>query len=224
MSRGTARDENGGVLVPIGDTPSPVSPVRRLRRVRSTMAALPGLGLEIQSTPDGRKAVLLPPALLDFFVEDLARRAVEWKERARKARVEEQRREAVLRVETGEARREWDATADAWTTQYLRLREEGKGYRESLRLIRGPKQDRREYPQICQIELGLKEGLARRRAQRHAEICRLAAAGVPRQAIADRFKLSYVAVYNIVKDAGIPGPTRESRKGLSPETIDAVTV
>ncbi len=216
MSRGTARDENGGVLVPIGDTPSPVSPVRRLRRVRSTMAALPGLGLEIQSTPDGRKAVLLPPALLDFFVEDLERRAAEWKEQARKARVAEQCREAELRVASGEARREWDATADAWTAQYLTLREEGKGYRESLRLIRGPKQDRREYPQICQIELGLKEGLARRRAQRHADICRLAAEGMPRQAIADKFRLSYVAVHKILKAAGIPAASGDCRKAVRP--------
>ncbi len=203
MNRETARDDNGGVLGPIRNTPSPL---RRLRRARTVTAALPGLDLQIRSLPNGQRSITLPAELMEFFVADMEHRLAEWKEQTRKARVEEQQREAVLRVQTGEARREWDATADQWTAQYLKLREEGKGYRESLRLIRGPKTDRRESPQICEIELGIREGLARRREQRHADVISLARDGMPRQAIADKLRLHHTTVSQILRGAGLTMP------------------
>ncbi len=203
MSRETARDDNGGVPVPIGDTPSPV---RRLRRARSVAAAVAGLGLQVRSLPNGQRSITLPAELMEFFVADMEHRLAEWKEQARKARVEEQRREAMLRVESGEARREWDATADAWATEYLHLRDAGQGHREALRTIRGPQPDRKAHPQVGVIELGVKEGLARRRAQRHAEVLRLAEAGKSRQDIADKLRLHYVTVTNILLRAGVPLP------------------
>lgn len=65
---------------PLPDMRPARTATQRLRHVRSTVAALPDLDLEIQSTGDGRKAVLLPPVLLDVFVEDLQHRAQEWQE------------------------------------------------------------------------------------------------------------------------------------------------
>ncbi len=143
MSRATALRLVGWVPAPIGDTPSPML---RRRRAQALAASLPPLGVEMQSLPDGRSAVVLPAHLMESFVADMQHRLEEWQEQAQKTRIAEQCREAALRVATGEARREWGATADAWTVEYLRLRDAGQGHREALRTIRGPPTHRRAMP------------------------------------------------------------------------------
>jgi hypothetical protein len=194
----------------VSDTPSPVL---RRRQARALAATFPPLGVEMQSLPGGRSAVILPAHLMEFFVADMQHRLEEWQEQARKVRVAEQQREAELYAATGEGRREWQVLADTWAAEYLRLRDAGHGHREAFRLIRGPKKDRKEHPQLGTIELGVRDGLARRRAQRYAEIIRLAQAGTARQAIADTFRLPYATVQNILRRARIVPTSGDCRTG-----------
>jgi hypothetical protein len=191
-------------LVRTEETPTPAN--LRLRQAHAASDLLPSLGLNVAPTTAGRLAVEMPAHLAELFLADLEQRAGEWKEAMRKARVEELKRAAELQAATGEARRQWEATADGWTRTYLALRDAGKGHREALRWIRGPK-PRLEQPQIGTIELGVQEGLARIRAKvrddRAAAVCRLAKAGKTRQEIADALRLDYQRVTLILQKAGI---------------------
>jgi len=117
----------------------------------------------------------------------------------------------------GVARRRWKATEDAWTEEYLRLRDEGQGHREALRIIRGPV-PHGEQPQITVVEMAVQAGLARRtrraRDARDADIRRLAAEGRTRQAISDTLRIPYRIVLRGLKKASVPvRDARHDRRG-----------
>jgi hypothetical protein len=168
----------------------------------------------------------MPAHLAELFLADLEQRAGEWKEAMRKARVEEIKRAAELKAASGEARRQWEATADGWTRTYLALRDDGKGHREALHWIRGPK-ERTEHPQLGTIELGVKEGLARRktkaRAERDAAVCRLAKAGKTRPEISDALRLDYQRVTTILAKAGIVPAKGDRAAGVRKTMLGSVS-
>jgi Homeodomain-like domain len=211
---------NGLALVTAG--PAPALPsggtiTLRHRHVTATAAMFTSTDLEIQSLPDGRSAVILPTELADLFAQDLLNRAEEWQTQLRKAHNDERRRQAERTVQDAERRRLQEATEDRWRTAYDRLRDAGKGHRETLHLLHGNK-GRREFPQICEIALSITNSQARQRArereQRRAEICRLAQEGFATQEISDRTRIPYNTVYVTLKRAGVQPKPGDLRTGV----------
>lgn len=179
---------------------------------------LSGTGMEIQSLPDGRTAIILPTELADLFAQDFLNRAEEWQTQLRKAHNEERRRQAEFTVQDAERRRLQEATEDRWREQYQRFRDAGQGHREALHSLRGPERDRREYPQLCDVGLVITNSFARLRArereQRNAAICHLAKDRLTAPEISDRTRIPYGTVYTTLKRAGVQPKPGGRRKGV----------
>ncbi len=195
--------------------PARVSPDVRLRRVHARSDLLPALGVRIAPTGDGQVNITLPANMAEMFLVDLEHRAKEWEAAMRKARIEEIRHQVALDLASGEALRACAAEQDGWAEEYERLRAQGKGHREALNLIRGPKE--REALTVTSIELGVQEAQGRRkrrqRAARNAEIVRLASEGHSRQEIADLLGIAYITVRLALKKAGVAVSDARHRKG-----------
>ncbi len=92
-----------------------------------------------------------------------------------------------------------------------RATKNGKGHREALNIVRGPKE--REALAITDIELGVWAARGRRRRQhreaRRAEILRLVDEGRSTQAIADALGIDYQTVRSVLRSAG--APVRDAR-------------
>lgn len=192
-----------GIL--LADEPRVSVPMRQ-RQVRTLGSVLPALGVSITPSEDGHVSVRLPAEVAELFLLDLEQRARAWQEAMRKARLQEQTRQAELRAHSEETRRQMEGQEDAWATEYERLRVEGKGHREALRLVRGPAGG--EAPLMTAVEMGIRAALSRRKARergsRNAEICRLAGEGLTRWEISDRLRLTYALVHAVLKQAGVP--------------------
>lgn len=196
--------------------PQALSPGARLRKVRALGSVLPALGVSITPSDDGQVSVHLPAEVAELFILDLEKRAREWQEAMRNARILEIRRAAELQAATGEALREWQAKEEAWALEYEELRAKGKGHREALHVIRGPND--REAVTVTDVELGVQAGLARlrrrRREARDDEICRLAREGLSRQAISDALRIPYPIVLRVLRKAQVPArDARHDRRG-----------
>lgn len=191
-----------GIL--LADEPRASVPMRQ-RQVRTLGSVLPALGVSIIPSEDGHVSVRLPAEVAELFLLDLEQRARAWQEAMRKARLQEQTRQAELRAHSEETRRQVEAQEDAWAAEYERLRVEGKGHREALHLVRGPAG--REAPLMTAVEMGLRTALSRRkrraREARNAAICRLAGEGLTRCEISDRLRLPYYIVHAVLKHAGV---------------------
>lgn len=180
-------------------------PVRQ-RQVRTLGTVLPALGVSITPSEDGHVSVHLPAEVAELFLLDLEQRAKEWQEAMRKARLQEQTRQAELRAHSEETCRHVEAQEDRWTVEYERLRAGGKGRREALWIVRGPEEE--GAVSVTMLEMGIAASRARRKAQaratRDAAIARLAEEGLTRREIADKLGLEYSTVNVIVRRQGIP--------------------
>ncbi len=208
FQQGSPGNGSTGQLVAI---PQTVSPDVRLRRVHSMSDLLPGLGVRVTPAEDGRLSVSLPAEMAELFLVDLEHRAKEWEFALRKARIEEIRRQVELEAATGEALRECREREDGWLLEYEKLRKQGKGHREALNIIRGPKD--REALCVTSIELGIVAARGRRRRQqreaRKAEVLRLVDEGRSTQGIADALGIDYQTVRSVLRSAG--APVRDAR-------------
>lgn len=184
--------------------------------VRS-VPVLAALGLTIEPAADGRVSVTFPPQVARVFLEDLEQRALAWREALRKADLAERQRAAELRAVSDETRLQVEAQEDGWAAEYDRLRDEGKGHRESLGIILGLDEEAAPLLSGSAIAEGIRVSRSRRKAQaraaRDADICRLAEEGLTRQEIADRLRLQYQTVKILLQKAGVP--VQAGRRGRS---------
>ncbi len=200
----------------VSTIPEPLSPQVRLRKVRALHSILPSLGVSIAPGGNGTVNVQLPAEVAELFIEDLDKRAQEWQEAMRNARLQEIQQNADRKAAIGEGRRQLAAREDAWAEEYQRLRAEGTGHREALHIIRGPQE--RDAVLITDLERGIQESMARSRRRhreaRDAEVCRLAKEGLSGPEIADALRLLYPTVKVILKKAGVSiRDARHDRRG-----------
>ena len=151
----------GGLPARLGSFPG--SPDARLRRVHSLKRdILPAMGVSIAPAEAGQVTVCLPAEVAELFLLDLEQRGQEWQEAMRKARILEMRRAAELDTASGASLRAFQATQDGWAEEYQTLRTNGKGHREALNIIPGPKE--RDAITVTDVELGIQAAMGRRGA------------------------------------------------------------
>jgi hypothetical protein len=174
------------------------------------------MGVSIAPAEAGQVTVCLPAEVAELFLLDLEQRGQEWQEAMRKARILEMRRAAELDTASGASLRAFQATQDGWAEEYQTLRTNGKGHREALNIIPGPKE--RDAITVTDVELGIQAAMGRRgrrrREARNADIIRLAGEGRSRQAIADALGVRYQIVLAVLKKAGVTvRDARHDRRG-----------
>ncbi len=224
LIRNVNGDGAGGLpAVRGGDPPSPIS---RLRTVRALASTLPAIGVEMQSLPDGRTAIILPAEIAEVFVQDLEQRAREWQEAIRRVRLKEQAEAAERAAGLAVIQRHNEAEEERLALAYAQCRERGQGHREALRTVAGVKAGDR-IPGGSLVAEQIQRGLARLRrsgllprpvrlrgkakAEREAAILALAQQGINRREIADRVKLEYANVCAVLKRAGMIVPDERKR-------------
>jgi len=196
-----------------------LSPITRLRRVRSLGQLVPELGVQITPTGNGHVAIELPAEVAELFLEDLHQRAASWVQAMQRSRLLEQEQQAQWAVERGQHAQRLEAQEDAWLAEYTRLKAEGKGHREALHRITGydPTAPRsgQDYLPVQMVHEGIGRARSRAKAQarehRTAEIVRLTREGLGRQEIADKVGLSFTWVTWLLKQAGVKLPDRRLR-------------